>query len=76
MCWKRETGVILGAQFIASVTFIAILMTILIQTATNKWLAKTGLACEITELADPASYLLLSASPARILAKLPFHFLL
>ena len=40
MCWQRETGVIRGAQFIASVTFIAILMTILIQTATIKWLAK------------------------------------
>jgi len=37
---------------------------------------KTGLAGEITELADPASHLLLSASPVWILAKLPFHFLL
>ena len=52
MCWTRETGVIpaalaglllgikaLGAQMIASVTFIAILMTILIQAPTTKWLA-------------------------------------
>jgi cell volume regulation protein A len=57
MCWTRETGVIpaalagllLGmkapdAQLIASVTFIAILMTILIQAPTTKWLAgKLGL---------------------------------
>ncbi len=53
MCWTRETGVIPGAlagmlvgmkapgaQIIASVTFIAILMTILIQATTTKWLAK------------------------------------
>jgi len=53
MCWTRETGVIPGAlagmllgmkapgaQVIASVTFIAILMTILIQATTTKWLAK------------------------------------
>ena len=52
MCWTRETGVIPaalagllvgmkapGAQVIASVTFIAILMTILIQATTTKWLA-------------------------------------
>ena len=52
MCWTRETGVIpaalagllLGmdapdAQMIASVTFIAILMTILIQAPTTRWLA-------------------------------------
>ena len=51
MCWTRETGVIPaalaglllgmkapGAQMIASVTFIAILMTILIQAPTTKWL--------------------------------------
>ena len=51
MCWTRETGVIPaalaglllgmrvpGAQKIASVTFIAILMTILIQAPTTKWL--------------------------------------
>lgn len=53
MCWTRETGVIPGAlagmlvgmkapgaQIIASVTFIAILMTILIQATTTKWVAK------------------------------------
>jgi len=53
MCWTRETGVIPaalaglllgmnapGAQLIASVTFIAILMTILIQAPTTRWLAK------------------------------------
>ena len=52
MCWTRETGVIPGAlaglllgmnapgaKMIASVTFIAILMTILIQATTTKWLA-------------------------------------
>jgi len=51
MCWTRETGVIPaalaglllsmkvpGAQMITSVTFIAILMTILIQAPTTKWL--------------------------------------
>jgi cell volume regulation protein A len=51
MCWTRETGVIPaalaglllgmkapGSQMIASVTFIAILMTILIQATTTKWL--------------------------------------
>jgi len=57
MCWTRETGVIPGAlagmlvgmkapgaQVIASVTFIAILTTILIQATTTKWLAnKLGL---------------------------------
>jgi cell volume regulation protein A len=54
MCWTRETGVIPaalaglllgmkapGAQMIASVTFIAILMTILIQAPTTKWLGKS-----------------------------------
>lgn len=53
MCWTRETGVIPGAlaglllgikapgaEIIASVTFIAILMTILIQATTTKWLAQ------------------------------------
>jgi cell volume regulation protein A len=53
MCWTRETGVIPGAlagmlvgmkapgaHIIASVTFIAILMTILIQATTTRWLAK------------------------------------
>ena len=52
MCWTRETGVIPGAlagllvgmgapeaRLIASVTFIAILMTILIQATTTRWLA-------------------------------------
>ncbi len=52
MCWTRETGVIPaalaglllgmkapGAQTIASVTFIAVLMTILIQAPTTRWLA-------------------------------------
>jgi len=57
MCWTRETGVIPaalaglllgmkapGAPIIASVTFIAILMTILIQAPTTKWLGgKLGL---------------------------------
>lgn len=60
MCWTRETGVIPaalaglllgmkapGSQMIASVTFIAILMTILIQATTTKWLArKLGLLIE------------------------------
>ena len=60
MCWTRETGVIPaalaglllgrkvpGSQIIASVTFIAILMTILIQATTTKWLAgKLGLLQE------------------------------
>jgi cell volume regulation protein A len=53
MCWTRETGVIpaalagllLGmkaphADIIASVTFIAILMTILIQAPTTEWLGR------------------------------------
>jgi potassium/hydrogen antiporter len=53
MCWTRETGVIPaalaglllgmkapGAQMIASVTFIAVFMTILIQAPTTKWLAQ------------------------------------
>jgi cell volume regulation protein A len=53
MCWTRETGVIPaalaglllgvkapGAQMIASVTFIAILMTILIQAPTTQWLGR------------------------------------
>ena len=51
MCWTRETGVIPaalaglllgmkapGAHVIASVTFIAVLMTILIQAPTTRWL--------------------------------------
>jgi len=53
MCCTRETGVIPaaltgllvgmnapGAQVIASVTFMAILMTILIQATTTRWLAR------------------------------------
>ena len=57
MCWTRETGVIPGAlaglllgmgapqaKVIASVTFIAILLTILVQATTTRWLAgKLGL---------------------------------
>jgi potassium/hydrogen antiporter len=57
MCWTRETGVIPGAlagilvgmkvpgaETIASVTFLAILLTILIQATTTRWLAgKLGL---------------------------------
>jgi len=54
MCWTRETGVIPaalaglllgmkapGAELVASVTFIAILMTILIQAPTTRWLGKS-----------------------------------
>jgi cell volume regulation protein A len=53
MCWTRETGVIPGAlaglllgmkapgaHMIASVTFLAVLMTILIQAPTTRWLGK------------------------------------
>ena len=57
MCWTRETGVIPGAlagillgmklpgaEVIASVTFLAILTTILVQATTTRWLAgKLGL---------------------------------
>ncbi len=52
MCWTRETGVIPGAlagllmglgapqaRLIASVTFLAILTTILLQATTTRWLA-------------------------------------
>jgi potassium/hydrogen antiporter len=52
MCWTRETGVIPGAlagillgmkvpgaEVIASVTFLAILTTILVQATTTRWLA-------------------------------------
>ncbi|MEQ1440147.1 sodium:proton antiporter [Fontimonas sp. SYSU GA230001] len=60
MCWTRETGVIPaalagllvgmkapGAEIVASVTFIAILMTILIQATTTPWLAgKLGVLVE------------------------------
>jgi potassium/hydrogen antiporter len=53
MCWTRETGVIPaalaglllgmkapGAQLIAAIVFLAILITILIQAPTTRWLAK------------------------------------
>ena len=64
MCWTRETGVIPaalaglllgmkapGAPMIASVTFIAVLMTIMIQAPTTKWLgSKLGLLEEIKTL--------------------------
>lgn len=53
MCWTRETGVIPGAlagmligsgapsaDIIAAVTFVAILVTILVQATTTGWLAK------------------------------------
>jgi potassium/hydrogen antiporter len=60
MCWTRETGVIPGAlagillgmkvpgaEVIASVTFLAILTTILVQATTTRWLAgKLGLLLE------------------------------
>jgi cell volume regulation protein A len=52
MCWTRETGVIPGAlagmligmkaphaDVIASATFTAILITIILQATTTKWLA-------------------------------------
>ncbi|HET7649248.1 MAG TPA: cation:proton antiporter [Gammaproteobacteria bacterium] len=52
MCWTRETGVIPGAlaglligggapaaDIIAGVTFVAILVTILVQATTTRWLA-------------------------------------
>jgi potassium/hydrogen antiporter len=53
MCWTRETGVIPaalagllvgmkapGAEIIASVTFLAIMITILVQATTTRWLAR------------------------------------
>ena len=57
MCWTRETGVMPaalagillgmkapGAEVIASITFLTILLTILIQATTTRWLAgKLGL---------------------------------
>ena len=60
MCWTRETGVIPGAlagllmgrgapeeKLIASVTFLVVLMTILIQATTTRWMAeKLGLLVE------------------------------
>lgn len=61
MCWTRETGVIPaalaglllamkapGAQMIASITFIAVLMTILIQAPTTEWLARRLGLLEVT----------------------------
>ena len=67
MCWTRETGVIPaalaglllgmkapGAQIIASVTFIAILMTILIQAPTTKWLGKNLGLLEKAKTARPS----------------------
>ena len=63
MCWTRETGVIPaalaglllgikapGAEIIASVTFVAILMTILIQAPTTEWLGR-----RLGVMADTAS---------------------
>ena len=64
MCWTRETGVIPaalaglllgikapGAEVIASVTFVAILMTILIQAPTTAWLGRRlGVMADTTEL--------------------------
>jgi len=62
MCWTRETGVIPaalaglllgikapGAEVIASVTFVAILMTILLQATTTEWLGR-----RLGVMADPA----------------------
>ncbi|HEX9078833.1 MAG TPA: cation:proton antiporter [Desulfuromonadaceae bacterium] len=60
MCWTRETGVIPGAlagillgmgvpgaEVIASITFMAILTTILVQATTTRWVAgKLGLLLE------------------------------
>jgi cell volume regulation protein A len=53
MSWTRETGVIPaalagmlvglkvpGAEVVGAITFIAILMTILIQAPTTQWLAR------------------------------------
>jgi cell volume regulation protein A len=63
MSWTRETGVIPaalaglllgskvpGAEIIASVTFVAILMTILIQAPTTEWLGRRlGLMADTTK---------------------------
>jgi potassium/hydrogen antiporter len=60
MCWTRETGVIPaalagmlvgmgapGAEIVASITFVAILLTILVQAPTTRWLAaRLGLLAE------------------------------
>jgi potassium/hydrogen antiporter len=69
MCWTRETGVIpgalagillgmrvAGADIIASITFLAILMTILIQATTTRWLAgQLGLLDEHKIVAEKPS---------------------
>jgi cell volume regulation protein A len=66
MCWTRETGVIPGAlagillsmkvpgaEIIASVTFLAIIMTIVIQATTTRWLAgRLGLLLENDQVHD------------------------
>jgi cell volume regulation protein A len=66
LCWVRETGVIPAAlagllvafkapyaQLIASVTFMAVLLTILVQATTTKWVGrKLGL---LLESAEPSS---------------------
>jgi cell volume regulation protein A len=67
MCWTRETGVIPGAlagillgmkvpgaDVIASITFLAILITILLQATTTRWLAgKLGLLEEPVRINNP-----------------------
>jgi potassium/hydrogen antiporter len=68
MCWTRETGVIPGAlagmlvgmnapgaQIIASVTFIAILMTILIQATTGLSFPGAPDLCQATSSSAPES---------------------
>jgi len=68
MCWTRETGVIPaalaglllgahapGASAIASVTFVAILMTILIQAPTTEWLARRLGLLESAETEKPTA---------------------
>jgi len=66
MCWTRETGVIPaaladlllavkapGAQLISAITFIAVVMTILIQAPTTKWLGnRLGLLEPRTSIKD------------------------
>lgn len=70
MCWTRETGVIPaalagillgvkapGSKMIASVTFIAIFMTILIQAPTTRWLgSRLGLLEERQKPVRTAGY--------------------
>lgn len=78
MCWTRETGVIPaalaglllgmkapGAQTIASVTFIAILMTILIQAPTTKWLGGRLRLLEESEKRTGAAALRTAPPPGR-----------